>query len=200
LVVARIDRLARSLAHLLEVVETLQARGAYFKSLADPIDTPGPSGVLVLQMLGAVAEFERALIRERTVVGVKAARARGSIGGNPGLRAEDPVVLAKLAASRRATRLARLTAEMEIWMPVIRRLRPQTMGTLVWQLNDCNYGCYNESKPVSICKAVTPERICDNAPTAQAGAIWERSSSSPDSGRTHLPTGYPRFAGRFPSD
>ena len=126
LMVARIDRLARSLSHLLEVVETLRARGAHFKSLADPIDTSGPSGVLVLQMLGAVAEFERSLIRERTVVGVKAARARGRVGGNPGLRARDPVVLGKLAASRRATRLARLTAEMEAWMPVVRRLRPQT--------------------------------------------------------------------------
>jgi DNA invertase Pin-like site-specific DNA recombinase len=126
LMVARIDRLARSLSHLLEVVESLRVRGAHFKSLADPIDTSGPSGVLVLQMLGAVAEFERSLIRERTVVGVKAARARGRVGGNPGLRARDPVVLGKLLASRRATRLVRLTAEMEAWMPVVRRLRPQT--------------------------------------------------------------------------
>nr|WP_294544740.1 recombinase family protein [uncultured Rhodopila sp.] len=126
LMVARIDRLARSLSHLLDVVESLRMRGAHFKSLADPIDTSGPSGVLVLQMLGAVAEFERSLIRERTVVGVRAARARGRVGGNPGLRARDPVVLGKLAASRRATRLARLTAEMEAWMPIVRRLRPQT--------------------------------------------------------------------------
>jgi hypothetical protein len=126
LVVARIDRLARSLSHLLTVVESLRARGAHFKSLADPIDTSGPSGVLVLQMLGAVAEFERSLIRERTVLGVKAARARGRVGGNPGLRDKDPVVLGKLAASRRATRLARLTAEMGTWMPLVRRLRPQT--------------------------------------------------------------------------
>jgi DNA invertase Pin-like site-specific DNA recombinase len=126
LMVARIDRLARSLSHLLDVVESLRVRGAHFKSLADPIDTSGPSGVLVLQMLGAVAEFERSLIRERTVVGVKAARARGRVGGNPGLRARDPVVLGKLAASRRATTLTRLTAEMEAWMPVVRHLRPQT--------------------------------------------------------------------------
>ena len=66
LMVARIDRLARSLSHLLSVVEALRAQGAHFRSLADPIDTSGPSGVLVLQMLGAVAEFERSLIRERT--------------------------------------------------------------------------------------------------------------------------------------
>jgi DNA invertase Pin-like site-specific DNA recombinase len=61
LLVARIDRLARSLAHLLEIVETLRARGAHFRSLGDPIDTTGPSGVLVLQMLGAVAESSAAL-------------------------------------------------------------------------------------------------------------------------------------------
>ncbi len=54
--VARIDRLARSLSHLLSVVEALRAKGAHFRSLADPIDTSGPSGVLVLQMLGAVAD------------------------------------------------------------------------------------------------------------------------------------------------
>jgi len=74
LVVARIDRLARSLSHLLAVVEGLRAKGAHFRSLADPIDTSGPSGVLVLQMLGAVAEFERSLIRERTKAGLQAAR------------------------------------------------------------------------------------------------------------------------------
>jgi DNA invertase Pin-like site-specific DNA recombinase len=66
LVVACIDRLARSLSHLLQVVEALRAKGSHFRSLADPIDTSGPSGVIVLQMLGAVAEFERSLIRERT--------------------------------------------------------------------------------------------------------------------------------------
>jgi DNA invertase Pin-like site-specific DNA recombinase len=126
LVVARIDRLARSLSHLLVVVESLRARGAHFRSLADPIDTAGPSGVLVLQMLGAVAEFERSLIRERTVLGVKAARTRGRVGGNPGLRKQDPAALGKLAAARHAGRLARLTAGMEAWMPVVRRLRPQT--------------------------------------------------------------------------
>ncbi len=60
--------------HLLQVVEAIRAKGAHFRSLGDPIDTTGPSGVLVLvlvlQMLGAVAEFERNLIRERTKAGI----------------------------------------------------------------------------------------------------------------------------------
>ena len=124
LLVARIDRLARSLAHLLAVVEGLRARGAHFRSLADPIDTSGPSGVLVLQMLGAVAEFERSLIRERTRAGLAAARARGRIGGNPGLRARDPAALRKLAAARRAARLAALLPRLDDWLPVVTRLRP----------------------------------------------------------------------------
>ena len=101
LLVARIDRLARSLAHLLEIVETLRAKGAHFRSLGDPIDTTGPSGVLVLQMLGAVAEFERSLIRERVKAGIAAAKARGRAGGSPGLRNRDPAVIARLANARR---------------------------------------------------------------------------------------------------
>ena len=71
LVVVRIDRLARSLAHLLEIIETLDARGAGFRSLGDPIDTTSPQGRFTLQILGAVAEFERALIRERGIVFVR---------------------------------------------------------------------------------------------------------------------------------
>jgi hypothetical protein len=110
------------------VVETVRARGGHFRSLADPIDTTGPSGVLVLQMLGAVAEFERSLIRERTRAGLRAARAEGRVGGNPGLRTRDPVVLGKLAASRRATRLAALLPDLDTWLPLVRTLRP----TLAW--------------------------------------------------------------------
>jgi DNA invertase Pin-like site-specific DNA recombinase len=59
LVVVRIDRLARSLSHLLEVIERLEAKGAFFRSLTDPIDTSSPQGKFTLQVLGAAAEFER---------------------------------------------------------------------------------------------------------------------------------------------
>ena len=89
LVVARLDRLARSLSHLLSVIAELDAKGAHFKSLADPIDTTTPQGRFALQVLGAVAELERALIRERTKDGLRAAKRRGRVGGNPKLRAGD---------------------------------------------------------------------------------------------------------------
>ncbi|WP_439576677.1 recombinase family protein [Elioraea sp.] len=126
LVVARLDRLARSLAHLLAVIAQLQARGVGFRSLSDPIDTAGPSGTLVLQILGAVAEFERALIRERTRAGLAAARARGRRGGNPGLVARDPAAIARLARAREDARLARALPAAETWLGPVRCLRPTT--------------------------------------------------------------------------
>lgn len=126
LVVVRLDRLARSLTHLLAVIARLRSRSAALRSLGDPIDTSGPSGLLVLQILGAVAEFERALIRERTRAGLAAARARGRAGGHPGLRARDPRAIAALAEARARARLARILAEAEAWIGHVRRLRPAT--------------------------------------------------------------------------
>jgi len=128
LVVVRIDRLARSLAHLLEVIERLRARGAHFRSLGDPIDTASPQGIFTLQVLGAAAELERALIRERTRAGLKAAKARGRVGGNPGLRAGDPAAIRKIAAARATAYLADLLPGLDEWLPVVRRLRPERPG------------------------------------------------------------------------
>jgi DNA invertase Pin-like site-specific DNA recombinase len=96
LVVVRLDRLARSVSHLLAVIEQLQAKGAYFRSLRDPIDTTTPQGMFSLQVLGAVAQLERALTAERTKAGLLAARKRGRVGGNPGLRARDPAAIRKI--------------------------------------------------------------------------------------------------------
>ena len=124
LVVVRIDRLARSLAHLLEVLDRLEAKGAHFRSLNDPIDTASPQGKFTLQVLGAAAEFERALIRERTRAGLQSARAQGRIGGNPGLRAGDPRALRKVVQARRETYLDRLNETAEDWVPLVRRHRP----------------------------------------------------------------------------
>ena len=84
LVVVRLDRLARSVSHLLEVIEQLEKRSVHFRSLRDPIDTSTPQGMFSLQVLGAVAQLERALIAERTKAGMKAAKARGRLAGNPG--------------------------------------------------------------------------------------------------------------------
>jgi DNA invertase Pin-like site-specific DNA recombinase len=126
LMVVRIDRLARSLTHLLTTIEALEAKGAHFRSLRDPIDTASPQGKFTLQVLGAAAEFERALIRERTKAGLESARAEGRIGGNPGLRARDPAALRKVKAAREMAYFERLNASATEWVPLVRRLRPHT--------------------------------------------------------------------------
>jgi len=124
LVVVRIDRLARSLSHLLEVIERLEAKGAHFRSLQDPIDTASPQGKFTLQVLGAAAEFKRALIRERTKAGLASARSQGRVGGNPGLRARDPAALRKVRLARLDGYIERLNATAQDWVPHVRRLRP----------------------------------------------------------------------------
>lgn len=124
LVVVRLDRLARSLSHLLEVIEGLEAKGVHFKSLRDPVDTSSPQGKFTLQVLGAAAELERALIRERTLVGLKSARAKGRIGGNPGLRSKDPTALRKVQAARDEALFRRLEESAQDWVPEVCRLRP----------------------------------------------------------------------------
>src|SRR6185312_4159267 len=83
LVVWRLDRLGRSLKHLIETVSQLAERGIGFKSLTEQIDTTTPGGKLIFHVFGALAEFERDLIRERTQTGLAAVRARGRLGGRP---------------------------------------------------------------------------------------------------------------------
>ncbi len=126
LVVVRIDRLARSLSHLLEVIETLEAKGAHFRSLGDPIDTTSPQGKFTLQILGATAEFERALIRERTLAGLASAREEGRVGGNPGLRDRDPEAIAKVRRARDRSYFDKLNDEAQQWLPAVRQFRPLT--------------------------------------------------------------------------
>lgn len=83
LVVWRLDRLGRSLADLIRIVQDLETRGIGFTSLTEQIDTTTPAGKLIFHVFGALSEFERNLIRERTMAGLKAARARGKNGGRP---------------------------------------------------------------------------------------------------------------------
>jgi DNA invertase Pin-like site-specific DNA recombinase len=89
LVVWRLDRLGRSLKHLIETVEHLEAMGVGFQSVTEAIDTTTSGGKLVFHIFAALAEFERTLIRERTRAGLKAARARGRQGGRPMTLSED---------------------------------------------------------------------------------------------------------------
>jgi DNA invertase Pin-like site-specific DNA recombinase len=89
IVVWRLDRLGRSLRHLVELVATLEERNVGLRSLTESIDTTTPGGKLIFHVFAALAEFERELIRERTYAGLAAARARGRVGGRPSVWTPD---------------------------------------------------------------------------------------------------------------
>jgi DNA invertase Pin-like site-specific DNA recombinase len=94
-VVYRLDRLGRSLRHLIDTVRLFEERGVGFRSLTEGVDTTSAGGRLVFHIFGALAEFERELIRERTRAGLAAARARGRRGGRPSVMTEERRALAR---------------------------------------------------------------------------------------------------------
>ena len=95
LVVWKLDRLGRSLRHLIEVINNLMDDGMYFMSLQENIDTTSTSGKLIFHIFAALAEFEREIISERTKGGLKAARARGRYGGRPKKLNEEQAQMVK---------------------------------------------------------------------------------------------------------
>lgn len=95
MVVWKLDRFGRSLQELIELVGGLRDRGVEFVSLRESIDTTTPGGKLVFHVFGAVAEFERDLILERTMAGLEAAKARGRHGGRPRALDEGKAKLAR---------------------------------------------------------------------------------------------------------
>jgi DNA invertase Pin-like site-specific DNA recombinase len=96
LVVWKLDRLARSLKQLIGTAENLKSRNIALVSLTDALDTSSPGGMLVFHMLGAIAEFERALIRERTRAGLEQSRRKGRFGGRPRKMADKDIAAARL--------------------------------------------------------------------------------------------------------
>jgi len=97
LVVWRLDRLGRSLRHLIELITKLEEKGIHFRSITESMDTTNSGGKLIFHIFGALAEFERNIIIERTKAGLEAARARGRKGGRkPALSAKQQQVAVKL--------------------------------------------------------------------------------------------------------
>tara|TARA_B100000678_G_scaffold243912_1_gene215704 strand:+ start:172 stop:765 length:594 start_codon:yes stop_codon:yes gene_type:complete len=109
-VVWKLDRLSRSLKDLLTIMERIDEAGAGFRSLTETVDTTSAAGRMLMQMLGAFAEFEREMIRERTKAGLEAARAKGRVGGRrPKLTPEQRnEALAMLDAGRSQAHVARV--------------------------------------------------------------------------------------------
>ncbi len=121
-VVWKLDRLSRSLKDLLHILDRVEAAGVGFRSLTEAIDTTTPAGRMMMQMIGSFAEFERAMIRERTRAGLVAARAEGRVGGRrpkltPAQRAD--VVENVTSGRQTAAQMARLYKVSE---PTISRI------------------------------------------------------------------------------
>ena len=92
LIVWRLDRMSRSLQHLIEINKTLSTQGAYFESLTEKIDTSTPMGEFAFHIMGAVAQLEREIIRERTLAGLASAALRGKSPGRPRKLSSDQLI------------------------------------------------------------------------------------------------------------
>ena len=116
LLVWRLDRLGRSMRHLVNMIEDLKDRGIGFRSISDGmIDTTSASGELVLNIFSALAQFERRLIQERTKAGLAAARARGRKGGRPPMDRDNPrIILANKLFCDKSVSLADICETLKI--------------------------------------------------------------------------------------
>ena len=124
-VVWKLDRLSRSLKDVLHIMERIAKAGAGFRSITENIDTTTPAGRMMMQMVGAFAEFERAMIRERTSAGLAAARAEGRVGGrrkklDPGKRKE--IAESVISGRKTGAEMARLYS---ISAPTVSRIVAQ---------------------------------------------------------------------------
>ena len=138
LVVWKLDRLGRNLAHLVNTVQDLSARGVGLRVLAGrgaQIDTTTAAGRLVFGIFAALAEFERELIRERTVAGLKAARARGRKGGRKFALSKAQVRLAQAAMAHRDTSVPQTTRTASVAGQGVGGPRTPRLRSAIWAKN-----------------------------------------------------------------
>ena len=121
-VVAKYDRLARSLRDLLDIVEAIKERGAGFRSLAEDIDTTTPAGRLVFHVFASIAQFERERISERTKEGLAAAKRRGRVGGRPPALSADQRAEVRRMREEDGKSLPEIARLFKVSVPTVRRV------------------------------------------------------------------------------
>lgn len=124
LVVAGLDSLALPVDRLGALLEDFERRGVSFMSTGDKIDTSAPHGMFFLHMLSAVVRLDKTLRGESTKAGIAAAKRRGRLPGNPGLRDRRPEAILAASMARNKVYLDQLTASAHTWLPTVQRLRP----------------------------------------------------------------------------
>ena len=118
-VVWKLDRLGRSLKDLIEIIDGFKAHGVHFKSLSENIDTSSPTGELVFHIIGAMAQFERNLISERTKAGLAAARARGKLGGRKQKLSASDISKAKAMIADRSISVSEVAKHFGVSRPTL---------------------------------------------------------------------------------
>lgn len=132
----RLDRLGRSLKDLLQIVADLEERGVGLRSLTESIDTSSSGGRLIFSIFGAIGEFERNLIRERTLAGLDAARRRGRTGGRPKALSDHDVLAAKAMLNEDNLTVAEVAGRMGVSVPTLYRHVPGGRAALATSLAD----------------------------------------------------------------
>lgn len=170
-VVYKMDRLARSLVDLLRILERIEAAGASFRSLTEPLETSTPIGRMLLQLLGAIAEFERSLIRERCTAGRIEAERRGVVMGRPVLVSRPAVLQLRAQGLTRREICAQLGCSLTAVSVALRGVR------------QCDGGPGLTHHLAARAVSLEARRSSPSSSIAAAGGAAERGAASPPGGR-----------------
>lgn len=130
LIVWKLDRLARSIKQLIDTIETLRAREIGFRSLTEALDTTTAQGRLVFHMFGALAEFERSLIRERTQAGLLAAKRAGRTGGRPSKLTKEDIEAARAMLANPEIGVASVASRLGVSLATLYRHIPSARASM----------------------------------------------------------------------
>ncbi|BCG79903.1 recombinase family protein [Mesorhizobium sp. 113-3-3] len=124
LIVWKLDRLGRSLRQLLDTVEDLNRRGIDLRSITEQLETGSPGGRLIFHVFGALAEWERSTIRERTLAGLAAAKEKGKLGGRPRSLRESDIAAAKALLADPEITVKEVAERLSVSLPTLYRYLP----------------------------------------------------------------------------